>query len=229
MDNHMPHRELILNFHGVGTPHSGVSLDELPVWITRDAFVEWLDRIDELQSQHAASVHITFDDGNASDLTIALPELIRRNLTATFFLCAGRLRMPEYLDHMAVRDLLDAGMAIGSHGMHHRDWQTLDECALSEEISTARRILEDVSGKAVDTAAVPFGSYNRRVVTQLRSEGFAHVYTSDRGLALPQAWLKPRNTIDASSTPQGFARALGQRTGPQAILHSARRLYKRLR
>lgn len=225
----MRQRELILNFHGVGAPHSGVGLEERAAWMTREAFTGWLDRIDELQATYTAPIRITFDDGNASDISIALPELTKRNLKASFFVCAGRLQMPQYLDHSAARDLLDAGMEIGSHGMHHRDWQTLDDDTLAEEIGTARKKIADVCGRAITSAAVPFGSYNRRVLTRLRAEGYSCVYTSDRGLAHPQAWLKPRNTLGEASSPIDLARSLDQRTGPRGVLHGLRRLYKRLR
>ncbi len=224
----MLQRELILNFHGVGEPHSGIDPDERPVWISRNAFVSWLDSINALRAAQPIPIRITFDDGNASDLTIALPELLERNLTATFFICAGRLQKPHYVDRSAVRDLLEAGMRIGSHGMHHRDWQTLGESELSEEIGTARKMLEDACGRGVDEAAVPFGSYNRRVLERLRAEKFARVYTSDHGLANDRAWLKPRITL-RSNSQRDLVRFLGPRARTEAILRDIYRLYKRLR
>lgn len=229
MDNGMLRRELVLNFHGLGTPHGSVDPEECSVWMSREAFASWLDRIPELTALFSMPISITFDDGNASDATIALPELCKRNLKASFFVCAGRLGIPEYLDGAALRSLLDAGMQIGSHGMHHRNWQTLDDGSLAEEISTARKMLEDACGKTIDAAAVPFGSYNRRVLGRLKAEGFNQVYTSDRGLARERAWLKPRNTLGSHSTQDDLMRLLRGRTGPEAALRAARRLYKRLR
>jgi peptidoglycan/xylan/chitin deacetylase (PgdA/CDA1 family) len=225
----MPQHELILNFHGVGVPHRGADPEERRVWISRENFAAWLDRIDTLRNVQPTPIRITFDDGNASDVKIALPELCKRNLTATFFLCSGRLQAPEYLDRAAVRDLLDAGMEVGSHGMHHRDWRTLDAGALEEEIGTARRMLEDVCGRTIAAAAIPFGSYNRRVLKRLRAERFACVYTSDRGLARQHAWLRPRNTLAANSTQDDLARLLVGMPRPEAILRAAYRLYKGLR
>jgi peptidoglycan/xylan/chitin deacetylase (PgdA/CDA1 family) len=145
----------------------------------------------------APKIRITFDDGNMSDATIAMPELVKRDLTATFFVCSGRVGTPHYLDRSAISDLLDSGMQIGSHGMHHRDWRTLTADTLDEEASTARRQLEDMCGGPVTRAAIPFGSYDRRVLARLRKEDFKTVYTSDMGLARPDAWLKPRNSVPA--------------------------------
>jgi peptidoglycan/xylan/chitin deacetylase (PgdA/CDA1 family) len=225
----MPQHEVILNFHGIGEPHRVVDPQERKVWMSRENFAAWLDHIDTLRKVQPTRIRITFDDGNASDVKIALPELRKRNLTATFFLCAGRLQTQEYLDRAAVRDLLDGGMEIGSHGMHHRDWRTLDSSALEEEIGAARRMLEDVCGRAIAEAATPFGAYNRRVLKRLRTEGFACVYTSDRGLAREHAWLKPRNTLGASSSRENLERLLVGTPRAEAILRAAYRLYKGLR
>jgi len=222
-------RELILTFHGIGTPHQGVPPDEHPVWMSRDHFAAWLDQIPALRAAYPVRIEITFDDGNASDLAIALPELCARDLDASFFVCAGRLETADYLDRAAICSLVDAGMSIGTHGMHHRDWQTLDDTALAEEIVTARKMIEDACGRPVTTAAVPFGSYNRRVLARLKAEGFSHVYTSDGGLARGHDWLKPRNTLRPSSPPDSLVRVLNSRAGPKAALRAARQAYKRMR
>lgn len=222
-------RELVLNFHGIGTPHPGVSPEESAVWMSRESFVAVLDRISAVRTSARIPIGITFDDGNSSDAAIALPELSKRRLVATFFICAGRLGVSEYLDSQAVRDLLSAGMKIGSHGMHHRNWRNLDETTLAEEVSTARRHLEDVCGKPVNEAAVPFGSYDRRVLTRLRAEEYACVYTSDRGLARSGAWLKPRNTLGGNASLEDVAHLLANSQSPSSILRDAYRFYKGLR
>jgi peptidoglycan/xylan/chitin deacetylase (PgdA/CDA1 family) len=82
-------------------------------------------------------------------------------------------------------------MEIGTHGMYHRDWRKIDEVALNVEIVDARRRIEDICGIAVTKAAIPFGSYDRRVLRRLRSEPFKHLYTSDGGLA--EADAAPNN------------------------------------
>jgi peptidoglycan/xylan/chitin deacetylase (PgdA/CDA1 family) len=222
-------RELVLNFHGIGVPHPGVGPEERAVWMSRENFIGLVDHIAALGAATPTPIAITFDDGNFSDVAIALPELCRRRLAATFFVCAGRLETPEYLGRDAIRDLLGAGMKIGSHGMHHRDWRKLDETALAEEIGTARKHLEDACGAPVTTAAIPFGSYDRRVLSRLRAEGFACVYTSDRGFACSEAWLKPRNTLGAGAKRDDIARLLKNERWPGPVLRDARMFFKRLR
>lgn len=221
-------RELVFNFHGIGTPHAGVGPEERPVWMSSENFVALLDRIASLRGEGKVPIDITFDDGNTSDLAIALPELRKRQLPATFFLCSGRLQAREYLNRDAVRDLIAAGMVIGSHGMHHRDWRTLDKTELVDEVSAARKRLEDVCGLPVTKAAVPFGSYDRRVLAQLRVEGFDCVYTSDGGFARYGSWLKPRNTLGMASRQEDIE-DLTSTSWPRQLVRDAFRSYKMLR
>jgi peptidoglycan/xylan/chitin deacetylase (PgdA/CDA1 family) len=205
---HVAHRRLInLTFHGVGEPTRPLDDGEADVWVSTDRFEALLDA-----AADRGGVRITFDDGNASDVEIGLPALTRRGLTATFFVVAGRLGEPGFLDADQVRALAASGMAIGNHGMHHQAWRGLDGVALDEELGTARRALEDVVGAPVDEAACPFGSYDRRVVGALRRGGYRRVYTSDRGTVAGDEWLQPRNTI----TPHDTAGVLDDIAAPVA-------------
>jgi peptidoglycan/xylan/chitin deacetylase (PgdA/CDA1 family) len=184
------HRSINLTFHGIGEPRRSLERGEAEVWLATREFESVLDSI-----ALRTDVRVTFDDGNDSDLEHALPALRRRGLTATFFLVAGRLGAPGFLDEGGIRTLVAAGMAIGSHGMHHRRWRGLDDRALAEELVDARRLLEDVAERPVTEAACPFGSYDRRVLHTLRHCGYRRVYTSDCGTARPLDWIQARNTV----------------------------------
>jgi peptidoglycan/xylan/chitin deacetylase (PgdA/CDA1 family) len=183
-------RRINLTFHGIGDPPRTLDPGEADVWVSSAAFTAVLDAVTGRDD-----VHITFDDGNASDLEQALPALADRGLRATFFVVAGRLGTPGFLDAAGVRALSDAGMAIGCHGMRHRPWRSLDDGALDEELLDARRRLEEVVQRPVRDAGCPFGSYDRRVLGRLRRHGYERVYTSDRGTARANAWLQARNTV----------------------------------
>ena len=192
----MPDRAVNLTFHGVGTPVRPFDPGEAEVWVDRERFLSVLDSV-----AGRDDVRITFDDGNASDVELALPALQARGLRATFFVVAGRLGSPGFLDAAAVRELQAAGMTIGCHGMRHRPWRGLDERGLHEELVEAKHVLEDVTGAPVQEAACPFGSYDRKVLRFLRRSGYGHVYTSDRGMARPADWIQTRNTIHAEDDP----------------------------
>jgi peptidoglycan/xylan/chitin deacetylase (PgdA/CDA1 family) len=223
-------QELVLCLHGIGTPHNGIVAEESFYWTSRRAFTTLLETIVATRPTAKIPTVITFDDGNVSDATIALPELVDYGLRAIFFVCAGRIGTPHYLDRAALADLLAADMEIGTHGMDHQDWRRLGSAALDSEFGEARRRIEDVCARPVTKAAIPFGSYDRRVLERLRREQFECVYTSDRGLAQFGAWLKPRNTIDSTWQKTDMERFLSTKPSLRGRLRSkAATLYKSLR
>jgi peptidoglycan/xylan/chitin deacetylase (PgdA/CDA1 family) len=191
-------RELIITFHGLGKPHPYVSPQEADVWWNVEPFQHLLDRISRSETTPNANILITFDDGNVSDVLVALPELVKRRLTATFFICAGRVGTRDYVDEPMIRDLLAAGMHIGSHGMYHRNWRNLRDADLNVEIKDARKQLENITRNCIDTISIPFGSYDHRVLTLLRRENWKCIFTSDGGTSHPQAVIKGRTTLRAN-------------------------------
>lgn len=190
------HRTINLTFHGVGEPGRPLEHGEADVWMDDARFHALLDA-----AVGRDDVALTFDDGNASDVERALPALTERGLTAIFFVVAGRLGAPRFLDEDGVRELAAAGMRIGCHGMGHRPWRGLDDGQLDDELIRAREVLEGVVGRPVTTAACPFGSYDRRVLRTLRVSGYRHVFTSDRGTARPDDFLQTRNSVGPHTDP----------------------------
>jgi peptidoglycan/xylan/chitin deacetylase (PgdA/CDA1 family) len=199
-------RTINLTFHGIGDPGRELFPGEADVWISREQFMSMLDC-----AAGRDDVRITFDDGNASDLEIALPALCQRGLTATFFVVAGRLGDPHFLDEAGARELAAAGMEVGCHGMRHRAWRGLDDRSLDEELVESKAILERVVGRPVARAACPFGAYDRRVLRTLRGAGYELVYTSDRGTARPDEWLQVRNSVGPHDPP-GLLDRISHRT-----------------
>ena len=188
----------ILNFHGLGSPKALRASSESDYWIPRSLFVEILDAI-----RARPDVRITFDDGNESDYTIALPLLREAKVAAHFFLVAGWIGQPGYLSTGQIRSLHREGMAIGSHGMHHRRWSSLPCAELDAELLLARERLEDIIEASITEVACPFGAYSRRVLRKLGQIGFRRVYTSDGGSAVEGAAFQPRHTVVRTDTLKG--------------------------
>lgn len=195
----------VLIFHGLGPPQRKLEPGEAPFWLGRDPFCALLDRIARMG---ADAPQITFDDGNASDIEIALPELAARGLSAAFFLLVGRLDHPGSLSQADVKTLAEAGQTIGLHGHAHRDWRRLDPEGRQQEFREARRRLADLSGQPITLAAAPFGLYDRQVTQALIAEGFEALYTSDWGRASGRRFLRPRNCIDATMDDRALSAAL---------------------
>jgi len=211
-------KRTVLIFHGIGTPGRALEPGEERFWISRAAFCDILDRI---AAMGADAPEITFDDGNASDAQIALPELEKRGLRAVFFLLSGRIGKAGSLSQADVRSLAEAGHTIGLHGTAHRDWRGLDAAGRQAELRDARHSLAELAGAPVTLAAAPFGLYDRGVSAALAEEGFAALYTSDRGQARNTRFLRPRNCIEAGMSEPVLTNAL---TGHVPLARRPRRL-----
>jgi peptidoglycan/xylan/chitin deacetylase (PgdA/CDA1 family) len=179
-----------LCFHGIGIPARTLEEGEESYWITPRLFEQVLDEV-----TGRTDIRISFDDGNRSDVDIALGPLLRRGMTAAFFVLAGRLDQPGSLGRDDLITLRQSGMTIGTHGMDHRPWRHMDPGTSHRELVEARQRLEDVSGGSVVEAALPLGRYDRQVLRALRTCGYGAVHTSDRRPARPGAWLQPRYSI----------------------------------
>lgn len=209
---------LVLNFHGIGDPPIAIPAEEEPFWCAEHRFRELLDAVTQLSQRLPVPIELTFDDGNMSDATIALPELHGRNLHATFLVCAGRLGRRGYLDEPAVRRIADSGMKVGSHGSDHIDWRLADDATLDREIDGARRALADVTGRAIDAVAIPFGRYDRRVLGRLRSSRFSQIFTSDGGRASLHGKLIPREAYETWWGDETIEQLALRRVPPRARL-----------
>jgi peptidoglycan/xylan/chitin deacetylase (PgdA/CDA1 family) len=217
-------RRINLTFHGIGTPERPLEPGEDQIWLGQDQFESALDSV-----VGRSDVQITFDDGNASDVEQALPQLRSRGLAATFFVVAGRLGAPGFLDQAGVRALAEAGMAIGCHGMRHRPWRGLDEHALWEEVVEAGRQLEEVVRRPVTEAACPFGAYDRRVLRFLRRHGYRRAYTSDRGTVRAGDWIQARNTVRPGHAAGVIDQVLAEASTRNVLRRRAKLAVKRWR
>jgi peptidoglycan/xylan/chitin deacetylase (PgdA/CDA1 family) len=211
--------------HGIGTPSESVPAAEAAYWIGIDTFRRVLDQVAE-----RTDVRLSFDDGNASDVDVALPELVDRGRVADFFVIAGRLGHTGSLSADDLHRLRRARMGIGSHGMHHRVWRRLSPAEQHEELVVARRRLEEVLGEPVRSAACPLGRYDRATLAALRRLHYTRVYTSDRALARPGTWRQARFSIRAADTADDVAAWLrhGDRYAVR-LADSARTFVKGLR
>ncbi|MDE9451594.1 polysaccharide deacetylase family protein [Aliiroseovarius sp. Z3] len=189
-------------FHGIGTPKRPLEQDEAPYWISEDQFRHVLDMIVALPDPN--QIRISFDDSNVSDLEIGLPELSARGLVADFFVLTGRIGQAGSLDAPDIQTLQQQGMTIGTHGVDHLNWANLPADKLHHELTASRATLEEICGQAVTTAGIPFGAYNAAVLKALRQVGYTCAYSSDCGKMDPNAFLRPRASVQGKMTNADF-------------------------
>jgi peptidoglycan/xylan/chitin deacetylase (PgdA/CDA1 family) len=115
---------------------------------------------------------LTFDDGHVSNHDIALPMLLERKLTATFFITVGCIGTGTTMNWTQIRALHAAGMEIGSHTLTHRPPSTLNDDELRHELLESRRILEENLGAPVTSVSSPTGFFNPRMRAIAREVGY---------------------------------------------------------
>ncbi|GAB4518212.1 MAG: polysaccharide deacetylase family protein [Roseibium sp.] len=192
----------VLTFHGIGAPVQPVSEEEAQFFVPEEAYRQTIRLLSDMEQRHSARFDVTFDDGNLSDFTVGLPALVEAGRRGRFFVLAGRIGARGYLSESQMRDIDAAGSVIGTHGYDHVDWRTLDEAGFRRELFDARRRIEDVIGKPVTEAAIPFGAFDRQVLHRLKKAGYDRVYTSTPGLSYGGAWFCPRWSPTATFDPR---------------------------
>ncbi|MGB3375158.1 MAG: polysaccharide deacetylase family protein [Microbacterium sp.] len=214
---------LQLCFHGIGTIEQEREPGEARYWVTESVFLGILDRL----TGHA-DVALSFDDGNRSDVDIALPALTARGLDATFFALAGRLQDSRSLGGDDLRLLRTSGMRVGTHGWEHIPWRGLSENEAQRELVDARDLLQEVSGGGIDQAALPLGRYDRQLLRRLKRAKYRTVFTSDRFPARDSAWLQARYSVTATDTPGSVAALLDRRVGLGDAVQLGKSIVKRM-
>lgn len=220
-------KTLYLTFHGIGDPVVPPAEGELRYFVTADVFRRTIAMLDELEAKTGVEAFVTFDDGNASDYSVALPTLVDHRRRGIFFVLAGRIGRKGYLSAAQLREIAEAGMTIGSHGHDHVDWRRLDAVGRQREFVDARKAIEDVIGVPVNYASLPFGGFDRPVLTQLKAERYDRIFTSSTGLTYRNTWFNPRRSLTDAFDPATGLLSLGS-TGQKAR-GLAYRIARRLR
>jgi peptidoglycan/xylan/chitin deacetylase (PgdA/CDA1 family) len=124
------------------------------------------------------SVCITFDDGCETDLIAAAPVLRAAGFHATFYITAGFLGAPGYLNREQLREIDAQGFEIGCHSMTHPYLPDLPEPELKREMVDAKLQIEQILGHAIEHFSCPGGRYDARTLEMARRAGFHSVANS---------------------------------------------------
>jgi peptidoglycan/xylan/chitin deacetylase (PgdA/CDA1 family) len=152
---------------------------------------------------------VTFDDGYADNVEVALPVLREAGVPAILFLVSDWLDAPPasppgpYVDRGLVAAWLDAGMEIGSHSLSHSSLAGLDDAAAGRELAASRAALAAVAGRPIRHFACPWGVAVRdyrpgRDPALAVASGYASFFTTRRGVATGRQDLPalPRHVLE---------------------------------
>lgn len=139
---------------------------------------------------------ITFDDGYADNRRFAIPLLLKNRIPFTYFVCtipvlngtpfphdqsAGRPLEVNTLDH--IRELVDAGVEIGTHTRTHANLGNgISRNQIIDEIAGSKDELERAIGQQVRYFAFPYGQHENlsnaayRVATEAGYSGVCSAY-----------------------------------------------------
>jgi peptidoglycan/xylan/chitin deacetylase (PgdA/CDA1 family) len=167
-------------------------------------------------------VGLTFDDGYASVLENALPELVRREFTATVFVVSDRLGGTNdwdagtpwpLLSAAQVRELAAAGLEIGSHSATHVRLAGAGAERLAAEVRGSRERLSQAADAEIRGFAYPYGDMDATARRAVRDAHYEYAC----------AVRAPRAALGLMALPRVY---VGQRDGP-GRLAAKRLLFRR--
>lgn len=125
---------------------------------------------------------ISFDDGVINQYENAWPILKKYNFKATFYIFANAPgRNDHYFDFPKLKELIAAGMEIGSHTYFHQDLKKMDPEKLKFELTESKKRLEDNLGVTITDLAYPFGSFDDSVIAATKAAGYQSARTIFNG------------------------------------------------
>jgi peptidoglycan/xylan/chitin deacetylase (PgdA/CDA1 family) len=175
-------RPCIIMLHHVGNGEVFKSLE--PYSITTRKFIELLDFIEYERFETITfqdyrlfnlkkKVVITFDDCSRELLVNAVPELVKRNMKAVFFIPTNFIggkndwditEGKEELQFFSEEDIKYLSsfenFEIGSHSHFHKKMDELTEKEIQFEFSHSKKIIERITEKSVISFAYPFGRFS---------------------------------------------------------------------
>jgi peptidoglycan/xylan/chitin deacetylase (PgdA/CDA1 family) len=117
---------------------------------------------------HPAAVSLTFDDARTVHLDVAIPELNKRHLNATFFVIVSKLtRMDDWKKAQA------EGHEIGNHSVTHEHPALLTRVSEELEVEDAKKFLDSNFKSNIAVFAYPYAELSPGLVEWVKTYDFA--------------------------------------------------------
>lgn len=161
-------------------------------------------------SKEKVNVLLTFDDGFINNNEVVLPILLEFGIEASFFIitqCLDKGSVPSFIqnpnNHQEFRTIntsqakymLEKGMNIGSHTLHHNDFSKLSLNDSLENAKQSKQYLEKTLGTPIECFAFPWGFYREEQIEPIKKI-FSRIFTVKHGFNLKEDQILNRNEVD---------------------------------
>lgn len=153
---------------------------------------------------------ITFDDGEFNNFSLAMPLLKKFEFPAYFFVITKRVGRPGYMSMQDLKEMVNQGMIIGSHGMSHEALTNLKDTLIGEELSASKRYLERNLGITINDLSIPRGFCNDKVLDMAYAAGYKNVFISGRPKDLVNTACHSRVAVKKNWDLRRFEMALNR-------------------
>ena len=200
----------ILSYHSVSDENCPLSLkinqfEKQLKYLKKNGFQSVF--IDEINKSKNKKFIITFDDGYKDLISNSLPILKKYNFKATCFVVSNligetnswdendkNITKKKLMDRMYISLWIKNGMKIGSHSKNHKNLTNLSYEIMLNEITESKFYLENLIDSAVDSFCYPFGSFNEKIIEEVK-KNYKFAFTTKRSRydqSIHNKYLLPR-------------------------------------
>ena len=160
---------------------------------------------------------LSFDDGEMNNYSCAFPILKELGFNAYFFIIVKRVGNDGYMGWKELKELTQAGMIIGSHGLSHEILTNLKDSHVIEELKASKECLEGNLGIPINTFSVPRGFYNDKIIQMAYTAGYTQIFISEK-IGGSTSVCTPRTAVKSNWSLKRFRMALENQVPIQEII-----------
>ncbi len=119
---------------------------------------------------------LSFDDSQGTQKTEALPQLLARDMVATFFAMTVPLGKKDWLSADDLKEMDANGMTVAAHTWDHNRVDRYSGEDWKIQLEEPRETLEGIIGKPVTHFAYPYGAWNDAALPEVLKAGYTSAY-----------------------------------------------------